>query len=35
MNNKGYKVEYSEESIDFAPFGDEKPPVIRVVASIK
>ena len=31
---KGYTVEYSEESTAFAPFGNEKPPVIRVVASI-
>ena len=34
LNCKGYKVEYSDESREFAPFGDEKPPVIRVIVSV-
>ena len=31
---KGYTVEYSEESRDFAPFNNENPPVIRIIASV-
>ena len=28
----GFRVEYSEESTGFAPYGNDDPPVIRVVA---
>lgn len=31
LKSEGFIIEYSEEQVDFAPFGDSNPPIIRLV----
>ena len=31
---KNFKILYSEENVNFAPFGNENPPIVRIIASV-
>ena len=32
LEKRGFRVEYAQERIGFAPYGNDDPPVIRIVA---